>query len=469
MCPAKRQRRIRSISVASGGNPRHRFQPLSAGRTARQEAGRQLRRPFFHIVILGIVVAAAFYASFVPNRGTTRASGLLNSSAGLTFSGEAIAPPQLQAASIDTQFAPKTDSVGQSSTDAILSAGPIQPGQPASSDSTGGTQSAGLLVSPTPQAGATPAAAAATDPASPPDCDASQSDLYCVYEVQEGDTLSGIAQRYNLKTSDSSDLTSWQILVLSNKPDIVSEDDILQPGQHLRIPLHNGVVHNVVSSQTLTDIAGEYGVAVDDIMSVNHLTDANSIGVGTEILIPDPQHYSPAGAEEAAASTDSSSSGDTSGSSDSSTSTDSSGSSDSSSGSSSSGAIVAGGPKSNVGFIWPVTGPISSYFGPSHPLGIDIDLFSHHHAPIAAIAGGVVTFAGGNACCSYGYYVVVDHGNGYQSLYAHLSTISVSVGQVVSQGQQLGISGVTGYSTGEHLHFEIHKNGAVVNPLNYLP
>ncbi|HEX5397010.1 MAG TPA: M23 family metallopeptidase, partial [Candidatus Limnocylindria bacterium] len=127
------------------------------------------------------------------------------------------------------------------------------------------------------------------------------------------------------------------------------------------------------------------------------------------------------------------------------------------------------GPKSNVGFIWPVTGPISSYFGPAHPLGIDIDLFNHHHAAIAAAAGGVVTFAGGNACCSYGYYVVVDHGNGYQTLYAHLSTISVGVGDVVSQGQQVGISGVTGYSTGEHLHFEVHKNGAVVNPLNYLP
>ncbi len=437
------------------------------GRTARQEAGRQLRRPLFHIVILGIVVAAAFYASFVPNRGTTRASGLLNASAGLTFSGEAIAPPQLQAASIETQFAPTTDSVGQSSADAILNAGPIQSGPPATNvDNSGSTQSAGLLVSPTPPAGATPADAVGATGAgatSKPDCDASQSDLYCVYEVHDGDTLSGIAQRYGLKTSDSSDLTAWQILVLSNKPDIVSEDDILQPGQHLRIPLHNGIVHTVVSSQTLSDIAGEYGVAVDDIMSINHLADANTIGVGSEILIPDPQKYAPAAAEEAAASTGSSSSGDSSGSSDSSSSSASSG------GGSSSAAIVGGGPKSNVGFIWPVTGPISSYFGPSHPLGIDIDLFSHHHAPIAAVAGGVVTFAGGNACCSYGYYVVIDHGNGYQSLYAHLSTISVSVGQVVSQGQQVGISGVTGYSTGEHLHFEIHKNGAVVNPLNYLP
>ncbi len=83
--------------------------------------------------------------------------------------------------------------------------------------------------------------------------------------------------------------------------------------------------------------------------------------------------------------------------------------------------------------------------------------------------GGVVTFAGGDPCCSYGYYVVVDHGNGFQTLYGHLSTIGVSVGEVVAQGQYLGGGGTTGYSTGPHLHFEVHLNGSVVNPLNYLP
>ena len=87
----------------------------------------------------------------------------------------------------------------------------------------------------------------------------------------------------------------------------------------------------------------------------------------------------------------------------------------------------------------------------------------------SASAGGVVTFAGGNACCSYGLYVVVDHGNGMQTLYAHLSKIGVSVGQVVAQGQYLGTSGSTGYSTGEHLHFEVHVGGSIVNPLAYLP
>jgi murein DD-endopeptidase MepM/ murein hydrolase activator NlpD len=123
-----------------------------------------------------------------------------------------------------------------------------------------------------------------------------------------------------------------------------------------------------------------------------------------------------------------------------------------------------------VGFIWPVTGPITSYFGPSHPLGIDIGLGPNGVGiPIHAAMAGTVSFAGGNACCSYGYYVVVDHGGGFQTLYGHLSKIDVSVGESVSQGETVGLSGTTGYSTGPHLHFEVHLNGKVVNPLSYLP
>jgi len=82
---------------------------------------------------------------------------------------------------------------------------------------------------------------------------------------------------------------------------------------------------------------------------------------------------------------------------------------------------------------------------------------------------GTVSFAGGNTCCSYGLYVVVDHANGYQTLYAHLSSISVTKGQTVSQGQVLGKGGRTGYATGNHLHYEVHLNGNIVNPLSYLP
>jgi murein DD-endopeptidase MepM/ murein hydrolase activator NlpD len=120
-------------------------------------------------------------------------------------------------------------------------------------------------------------------------------------------------------------------------------------------------------------------------------------------------------------------------------------------------------------FIWPVQGRISSYFGPSHPLGIDIDLYNDPNASIVAARGGTVVFAGGDPCCSYGLYVIVEHENGVSTLYAHLSEILVSEGEVVSQGERIGRGGRTGYATGNHLHFEIRVNGNVVDPLRYLP
>ncbi len=287
-----------------------------------------------------------------------------------------------------------------------------------------------------------------------PGCDTTQSNLYCVYTVQSGDTLGAIASRFGLK--GSGDVAGSDLLVYSNKPDIVSAQDLLQIGQKLRIPVTNGVIHTVLSSETLSDIAAQYGVNVSDItgLSANGISDSNALKIGQELLVPNPTQFelpAPPPTPTPTASPKSSSGG----------------SSGSSSGVPS--ASTRGSKASKSGFIWPVTGPISSYFGPSHPLGIDIDLYANPHAAIAAAASGTVTFAGGNPCCSYGLYVVIDHGNGFQTLYAHLSQILVSTGQSVSQGQTVGIAGVTGYSTGPHLHFEVHLNGSVVNPLDYLP
>lgn len=120
--------------------------------------------------------------------------------------------------------------------------------------------------------------------------------------------------------------------------------------------------------------------------------------------------------------------------------------------------------------MWPITGPLSSYFGPGHPLGIDIDLYGREGAPVVAARPGVVTFAGGNPCCSYGYYVEVDHGDGFSTVYAHFKAPPpVRIGQQVAQGQVVGYAGTTGYSTGVHLHFETRKGGAPLNPLALLP
>lgn len=119
-------------------------------------------------------------------------------------------------------------------------------------------------------------------------------------------------------------------------------------------------------------------------------------------------------------------------------------------------------------FAWPAEGGyISSQMGHRwgrYHYGIDIARPSGY--TIKASDNGVVKTAGRHS--TYGNYIVIDHNNGYESLYAHLSKIGVSVGQVIGQGAAIGVMGSTGRSTGTHLHFEIHKNGSEVNPLDYL-
>jgi murein DD-endopeptidase MepM/ murein hydrolase activator NlpD len=122
-------------------------------------------------------------------------------------------------------------------------------------------------------------------------------------------------------------------------------------------------------------------------------------------------------------------------------------------------------------YVWPVTGPITSRFEADHPLGIDIGLSKTPDAPIQASAAGIVSFAGGRQCCSYGLYVMLDHGNGLTSVYAHLSRIDVAEGQPVEQGSVLGIAGETGDSTSEHLHMEFRESGTKIrlDPMLFLP
>ena len=89
-------------------------------------------------------------------------------------------------------------------------------------------------------------------------------------------------------------------------------------------------------------------------------------------------------------------------------------------------------------------------------------------APLAAAAGGTVVLAAWDSW-GLGYHVIVDHGNGFRTTYAHLSDIWVVQGQWVNQGEAVGALGSTGYSTGAHLHFELWAGGVPVNPLAYLP
>lgn len=120
-----------------------------------------------------------------------------------------------------------------------------------------------------------------------------------------------------------------------------------------------------------------------------------------------------------------------------------------------------------VRFAWPMLGDITSYYGPRDDefhTGIDIAAVTGQ-AVRAAMAGTVVEagWRGG-----YGLCVVVDHGNGLQTLYAHNSKLEVEIGETVEAGQLLALAGSTGYSTGPHLHFEILLNGFPVNPMPWL-
>jgi len=270
---------------------------------------------------------------------------------------------------------------------------------------------------------------------------------FFVYTVVEGDTVSGLAARYGIKPES----------IVWNNVD-VNDQDFLAVGEQLRIPTTDGIIHEVSFGQTLTDIALIYDADIGDIVDfpANEFPSADVILENQTVFVPngvmpappepEPAAEEPLESEEVpalavAAGTEADSGGPQ----------------------------ILQASASDAGYIWPVTGPISSYFGPSHPLGIDIDLYNAPNAPIAAAAAGTVLIAGGDPCCSYGLQVLIEHPDGSQTRYAHLSNILVAVGQTVDQGQILGSGGCTGYCTGNHLHFEIIIDGHVVDPLAYLP
>jgi murein DD-endopeptidase MepM/ murein hydrolase activator NlpD len=261
---------------------------------------------------------------------------------------------------------------------------------------------------------------------------------YQLYTVAEGDTASAIAARFGI---------NLQYLLAANSD--LRDGEFIAVGQKLIIPPGNGVLHDVRYGETLGDIADRYGVTVEDVLSWpgNNLVSADQVVEDQLVFVPDgvvPAAVAPEPTEDPTS------------------------------------ALVvapapgpapapAEAPVPSSGLIWPVTGPISSYMDGSHPLGIDIDLYATPFTTIAAATSGTVTFAGGDPCCSYGYYVIIMSPDGIETLYAHFSSISVSAGQTVNQGDALGTSGCTGYCTGNHLHFEVIDNGTRVNPLSYLP
>lgn len=118
-------------------------------------------------------------------------------------------------------------------------------------------------------------------------------------------------------------------------------------------------------------------------------------------------------------------------------------------------------------FVWPMPGYtyITCYYGDGGHRGIDIAGGNIYGKAIVAADSGYVTYAGWND--SYGYCVFIDHGNGYETRYAHMSSLGTTTGSYVSSYETIGYVGSTGNSTGPHLHFEVIYNGGTTNPFNY--
>lgn len=250
------------------------------------------------------------------------------------------------------------------------------------------------------------------------------------YTVQAGDTIETIAARFKLLPST---------LVWSNQ-EVEDQPDQLSIGQILYILPVDGIWYEVQSDDTLSDIADKYKVTSEDIVNypLNNLSGGANLLAGAKIVIPN-------GVKAAAATVASSSS--------------------SSGGYASYGSSAAVNPAASGNFMWPTQGSLTQYFGVYHS-GIDIAYAVG--IPIAAADGGYVSYAGWDNT-GYGYEVLINHGNGFTTRYAHLSQYYVDAGQPVARGQVIAAMGSTGNSTGPHLHFEVIYGGVPQNPLFYLP
>lgn len=268
---------------------------------------------------------------------------------------------------------------------------------------------------------------------------------FTTYTIQPGDTVSSIAESFGIDAN----------YIMWNNPLVREDPDYLLIGANVLIPSVNGLVYTVTLGDTLSDIAAYYQTDIQSItaFSPNGLSSPDDVIEGMVLVLPGavpPPPAPPPPAPEPAP-------------------------------------VVVPDPEpvynpppayagqpapapaaayTSTGFIWPFYGAISTYFSGYHR-GIDIDGFGNYGATIAAAADGVVVLAAYQDW-GYGYHVIIEHADGSRTLYGHLSDIWVSQGQYVGQGQGVGALGSTGYSTGAHLHFEIHIGGPV-DPLAYLP
>lgn len=265
------------------------------------------------------------------------------------------------------------------------------------------------------------------------------------YTVKSGDTLFDIADNFGLKPET---LLWGNFEVLNDNP------HLLAPDQNLNILPVDGTYYQWKQGDTLGGIADFFGVDPKNIVDYpgNHF-DLTEMDLGGENIEPDTWLIIPGGKRAIkdwgppAISRSNPASA-------------------SYYGAGHCGNVYDGAIGSGT-FVWPTTDRnISGYhYNPGvHPA---IDIGGAEGNAIYATDSGVIVFAGWSDY-GYGYMIVIDHGNGWQSAYAHLSAVAVTCGQSVYQGGYIGGMGSTGNSSGPHLHFELAINGAKINPLDYL-
>lgn len=247
-------------------------------------------------------------------------------------------------------------------------------------------------------------------------------DRIITYNVEAGDTLSSIAQKFDI----SVDTILWE--------NNLKENSTLIVGQEIRILPVSGIAHKVVKGDTVYTIAKKYETDAQKIVDFpfNDFADPDTftLTLGAILIVPDgtPPAVKPVAPRPLPRF------------------------------------IAPSALAGEGGFIWPTSGGITQYPIWYH---MAVDIANRDAPPVAAAKVGKVSFA---ECTrgGYGCHVIVDHGDGWQTLYGHLSQIAANSGDNVGQGEVIGRMGSTGRSTGTHLHFEIRKNGVLLNPLNFL-
>lgn len=264
-----------------------------------------------------------------------------------------------------------------------------------------------------------------------------------IHEIESGDTVSTIAEEYGLKTNT----VLWE--------NGLSSSSTLKVGQKLIIPPVDGVTHIVEKGQDVKKIASVYGISEDSIIKQNRLEEGAGLNSGEAIFVPGAKPLPVLERTTPSRISSSTRVGTNVG----------------------SAAVVSGAaigaasadtPAAGKSMIWPTRGKITQGYKPGH---YAIDIADVSKPPIfAATSGTVIKASRGTWGGGYGNHIIIDHGNGLKTLYAHMEYLSVGVGDTVSQGQVIGKMGRTGNvrgRTGIHLHFEVIQNGVKKSPSAY--